>query len=218
MPIQDERTEADRATPRRALRQAKPRRGDEREQALLATAERLLTEGTFDTTSVLQIAAASGVSRQGFYFYFASKISLVATLIAHTLDAIVQPQLADAASVPVGPREMLRGELHAGAELWCEHRAVMVASTELSHSEPAIRNRIAALEEVMSAATADHISAGHRIRDRAHAEELATVFCLMPERGFYELARLNATCEALHARADLILEIWCAAAGLDDAS
>lgn len=217
MPIQHERRQAERATPRRALRNAKPRRGDEREYALLDTAEQLLSQGTFETTSVVQIAGASGVSRQGFYFYFASKSALLATLIARTLDTLAQSHLPNSAPEPVDALATLRKALHTGADLWWEHRAVMMAATELSPREPAIQARMRASDEVLNGATADLIAVGHRIRDRAHAEELAAVFCLMAERNFYEIARSNSSREALHARADLMLEIWSAAAGLDDA-
>src|ERR671933_2819029 len=109
--MSDERT-----TSRRALRNRPARRGDERERALLATAERLLGEDRFERASVAEIAAASGVSRPGFYFYFASKDALLNSLLMRTLDDLTQRlerATDDAATDPVAA---LRSGLHGVAD------------------------------------------------------------------------------------------------------
>ncbi len=47
--------------------------GDDREQAILATAERLLQERPLADFSVDDLAKGAGISRPTFYFYFQSK-------------------------------------------------------------------------------------------------------------------------------------------------
>ncbi|MFY9767921.1 MAG: helix-turn-helix domain-containing protein, partial [Mycobacterium sp.] len=56
----------------RGRRSARPS-GDDREQAILATAERLLEERSFAEISVDDLAKGAGLSRPTFYFYFKSK-------------------------------------------------------------------------------------------------------------------------------------------------
>ena len=54
---------------RRAVRPS----GDDRELAILETAERLLDERSFAEISVDDLAKGAGISRPTFYFYFTSK-------------------------------------------------------------------------------------------------------------------------------------------------
>src|ERR1700727_3137860 len=55
--------------------------GDEREQAILQTAERLLAERSLGETSVDDLTQGAGLSRSAFYFYFPSKDAVVLTLV-----------------------------------------------------------------------------------------------------------------------------------------
>ena len=49
------------------------RKGDLKEQAILATCERLLGEKPLGEIGVDELAAGAGISRPSFYFYFESK-------------------------------------------------------------------------------------------------------------------------------------------------
>jgi TetR/AcrR family transcriptional regulator, ethionamide resistance regulator len=62
---------------RRAVRPS----GDDREHAILATAERLLGERSFADISVDDLAKGAGLSRPTFYFYFKSKEAVLLSLI-----------------------------------------------------------------------------------------------------------------------------------------
>ena len=55
--------------------------GDERERAILATAEQLLEERPLSEISVEDLAKGAGISRPSFYFYFASKDAVLLTLV-----------------------------------------------------------------------------------------------------------------------------------------
>src|SRR5690349_3276456 len=55
--------------------------GDERERAILQTAERLLEERPLREISVDDLARGAGISRPTFYFYFASKEAVLLALL-----------------------------------------------------------------------------------------------------------------------------------------
>ncbi|AKN18748.1 TetR/AcrR family transcriptional regulator [Mycobacterium haemophilum] len=55
--------------------------GDDRQQAILATAERLLKERPLADFSVGDLAKGAGISRPTFYFYFPSKNAVLLSLL-----------------------------------------------------------------------------------------------------------------------------------------
>ncbi|EUA43724.1 HTH-type transcriptional regulator EthR [Mycobacterium xenopi 4042] len=65
-------------------RSARPS-GDDRELAILATAERLLEERSLAEISVDDLAKGAGLSRPTFYFYFPSKDAVLLTLFERVI-------------------------------------------------------------------------------------------------------------------------------------
>jgi TetR/AcrR family transcriptional regulator, ethionamide resistance regulator len=74
------------ATSRRGQREAKPRQGDRREQAILDAARTLLADTPLSDLTIEQIATAAGVSRSSFYFYFADKAQILLVLYSDVLE------------------------------------------------------------------------------------------------------------------------------------
>src|SRR5690348_17668937 len=114
--------------------------GDERERAILETAEHLLEQRPLSEISVDDLAKGAGISRPTFYFYFPSKDAVVLTII----DRLV--------AAATGSREealatMAEGELRAGlrqalADLYGafrSRRAVTLAAAELRMRNPEAR-------------------------------------------------------------------------------
>lgn len=64
----------------RGRRTARPS-GDDRELAILATAENLLEDRPLADISVDDLAKGAGISRPTFYFYFPSKEAVLLTLL-----------------------------------------------------------------------------------------------------------------------------------------
>jgi AcrR family transcriptional regulator len=66
----------------------RPRRptGDDRERAILATAERLLAERSVADISIDDLARGAGISRPTFYFYFPSKDAVLLSLLDRVAD------------------------------------------------------------------------------------------------------------------------------------
>jgi AcrR family transcriptional regulator len=200
--------------PRRALRERPARRGDERELALLRTAERLLIDGNFSAASLSQIASEAGVSRPGFYFYFASKEALLSTLIVRTLDTLVGSMARPTAGEAADPVAALRVGLRTAADLWHDHRAVLMAASELGTGDPAMFERMIATQRALIAPTSELLGRGSRVHSAAHARALAEMFTWMAERNFYVLSRERPSRRRLRARADAMLDVWVTTAGL----
>ncbi len=205
----------ERTTPRRALRERPARRGDERELALLGTAERLLVNDAFMTASLSQIAKESGVSRPGFYFYFASKEALLSTLIVRTLDELVASLPSPQAVEEPDPVSALRTALRAAADLWHDHRAVLMAASELGARDPSMFDRVIATHRALVAPTSDLLRHGTHVASQRDARALADMLTWMAERNFYVLSRERPSRRRLRARADRMLDVWVTAAGLE---
>ncbi|MEU8300344.1 TetR/AcrR family transcriptional regulator [Micromonospora sp. NPDC048909] len=61
-----------------------PTKGDQRERALLDAAVGLLRSRPVAQITIDEVAAAAGITRSGFYFYFESKQALLAEVCAQT--------------------------------------------------------------------------------------------------------------------------------------
>ncbi len=86
----------------RGRRAARPS-GDDREAAILQTAERLLEERLFTEISVDDLAKGAGISRPTFYFYFPSKEAVLLTLVdrvVRDVDAAIEGLTAELPSDP----------------------------------------------------------------------------------------------------------------------
>jgi AcrR family transcriptional regulator len=114
--------------------------GDDREVAILATAERLLEERSLHDISIDDLAKGAGISRPTFYFYFRSKDAVLLAL----LDRVVKE--ADAAStlVPdshlaVDPPRYWRECIASFHRTFREHRAVTLACAEARCTNEEVR-------------------------------------------------------------------------------
>ncbi len=104
--------------------------GDDRESAILATAERLLEQRQLTEISVDDLARGAGISRPTFYFYFKSKDAVLLSLL--------EPMIARADSefegavhrLPADPRRVWRSGIKAFFTAFSSHRAIAKAGTE----------------------------------------------------------------------------------------
>src|SRR5215467_13986156 len=87
--------------------------GDDRERAILATAERLLEERSLSEISVDDLARGAGISRPSFYFYFPSKDAVVLTLIDRLVEEAAGGREAAVAKLAEDPRAGWRQGLEA---------------------------------------------------------------------------------------------------------
>ncbi|WP_102144920.1 TetR/AcrR family transcriptional regulator [Mycobacterium hubeiense] len=123
----------------RGRRSARPS-GDDRELAILTTAERLLEERPFAEISVDDLAKGAGLSRPTFYFYFPSKDAVLLTLFERVMieaDSTLDGQAAEEFSTD--PARSWRDGIYAFMELFRGHRAVALAGLSGRATNPELR-------------------------------------------------------------------------------
>jgi len=186
--------------------------GDDRERAILETAERLLEERSLSEISVDDLAKGAGISRPTFYFYFPSKDAVVLTIIDRLVaDAAEGREEILTALAELGPR----GGLHKGLEnLYAAFRArpgVVRAGTDLRTTNQEARDLWA---EVMEGWVTDvtAVIEAERARGAAPpglpARELAIALVQMNERAQY--ASLLGESPSLDGDRvlDVLIDVW----------
>ncbi|MBW0014196.1 TetR/AcrR family transcriptional regulator [Mycobacterium sp.] len=111
----------------RARRSPRPS-GDDRELAILSTAERLLAERPLTEISVDDLAKGAGLSRPTFYFYFPSKDAVLLTLFERVIveaDSALENMVANP---PADRRALWRTGINVFVETFGAHRAVSLAA------------------------------------------------------------------------------------------
>ncbi|WP_320069805.1 TetR/AcrR family transcriptional regulator [Micromonospora sp. RTGN7] len=203
-------------TPGRDVAVARGRRpgrsvGDDRESAILATAERLLQRRPFGEISVDELARGAGISRPTFYFYFPSKDAVLLTL----LDRVTEE--ADAAACNVldrlaeDPRSRWRELIARFHDTFGAHRAVVLACAEVRATNAEVRRLWArVLERWVQAVEAAVVAERRRgaAPDGLPARDLAIALNSMNERVWY--ATFAGDGPAIDERdvVDVLLELW----------
>jgi len=185
--------------------------GDERERAILATAERLLEDGPLSEISVEDLARGAGISRPSFYFYFPSKDAVLLTLVERVVDEAAANRQEALALLSEDPRAGWHRGLQASFEAFSSRRGVVLAAAELRTTNAEAREL---WSQVMEGWVADAtaIVDAERARGAAPpgppARELATVLVQMNERAHY--ATLSGESPSLDAAglADVLVEVW----------
>lgn len=127
-------------------------------EAISSATARLLAQHAFNDISVAQILAEAKVSRATFYFYFASKFSVLSALLERAMNDIfetVQPFLARPPEE--SPTTALQRSIRAVTQAWHRHRPVLQAANHHWHSEPELRDLWLAIAERFIAAGAVEI-------------------------------------------------------------
>ncbi|MGB6207253.1 TetR/AcrR family transcriptional regulator [Mycobacterium sp.] len=194
----------------RGRRSARPS-GDDREQAILATAARLLEERSFADISVDDLAKGAGLSRPTFYFYFKSKEALLLALLEPMITRADAEYEGAAQRLPADPRRVWRAGIKAFFVAFDSHRAVARAGAEAVASSAEVRAVWSGFMQKWIDQTAALIRA-ERARGAAPetipAVDLATSLNLMNERTM--MAALSAEQPAVdHDRVvDTLAHIW----------
>src|ERR1700754_3961139 len=112
----------------RGRRSSRPS-GDDREAAILRTAERLLEEKPLTEVSVDDLAKGAGISRPTFYFYFPSRDAVVMTIIERMVPAITAAGRTEAMALLLeDPRAGLTQILQEIYATFGERKAVVLAA------------------------------------------------------------------------------------------
>ncbi|OBG77181.1 TetR family transcriptional regulator [Mycobacterium sp. E1214] len=159
--------------------------GDDREQAILATAERLLQERPLADFSVDDLAKGAGISRPTFYFYFRSKNAVLLSLLDQ-MNTKAQTALRSWGAIPADdPAAAWRARIESFFEVSGAHRAVAVAGASATATNPEVRQLWAALMQKWTYHTTVAIKA-ERGRGVAPAtvpaEDLSVALNMLSER------------------------------------
>jgi AcrR family transcriptional regulator len=186
--------------------------GDERERAILETAERLLEERPLSEISVDDLAKGAGISRPTFYFYFPSKDAVVLTIIDRLVAAAAGSREQALTTLAQGdPRAGLRQGLEDLYAAFRSRRAVVLAAAELRTTNEESRRL---WTEVMEGWVADVTAVIEAERARGGAppgqpaRDLAIALVQMNERVQY--ASFAAESPALEEDRviDVLVDIW----------
>jgi AcrR family transcriptional regulator len=168
----------------RGRRSARPS-GDDRELAILATAERLLEDRPLTDISVDDLAKGAGISRPTFYFYFPSKEAVLLTLLDRVINEADSALEALAENLDSDRDTMWRTGINVFFETFGSHKAVIRGGQGVSAINAEVRELWSTFMQKWIAYAAAIIEA-ERQRGAAPntlpAQELATALNLMNER------------------------------------
>jgi AcrR family transcriptional regulator len=192
-------------------RRARRVSGDERESAILATAERLLEERSLQEISVDDLARGAGISRPTFYFYFPSKDAVYLALVDRLVERSKEGQADLLARLAEDPPARWRALLHATYETFGAHRAVVLVGTQLRATNPEARELWA---QVMEGWVLDATAAIEAERARgaapsgARARDLAIALVCMNERVLYATFAADPPTIGEGEVIDVLLSVW----------
>ncbi len=183
--------------------------GEDRERAILQTAERLLAERSLHEISVDDLARGAGISRPTFYFYFASKeavlLALMDRLVEEARRGVALAQLAR------DPPAVLREGLTAVHETFRDHSAVTLAAADARMLSAEVRELWARVMEAFVEETSAAIES-ERERGAAPpgipARDLAIALNLMNERVFHAALARDSPAVGDQTILDTLVEVW----------
>lgn len=117
------------------------RRGDRHRQAILQAVRELLEERPFAELSVSTISLRAGVARSGFYFYFDSKYSVLAQIMAEAAEELEELTQFFAPRQPgESPEEFAKRMVGSAAAVYAHNDPVMTACNAARHADIEIRD------------------------------------------------------------------------------
>jgi AcrR family transcriptional regulator len=167
----------------RGRRGARPS-GDDRELAILETAERLLAERPLAEISVDDLAKGAGISRPTFYFYYPSKDAVLLTLMDRIIAKAYAAREALSADPPKDRNEFWRAGIGVYYSTFHAHQALAGPWSVAKYTNPDARRLWADFMQASIDQTTEVIE-GVRARGAAPntipARELATSLNLLNE-------------------------------------
>jgi AcrR family transcriptional regulator len=185
--------------------------GDDRQQAILATAERLLERRPLADISIDDLARGAGISRPTFYFYFPSKDAVLLTLLDRVIEKADRATAGVLDHLAENPRERWRDAISSFYETFRSHRAVTLACAQARGTNSEVRGLWSTVMEGWVRQTAAAIEAERR-RGAAPpglpARDLAIALNSMNERVLYGSFASERPAVAEHHVVNVLLGVW----------
>jgi AcrR family transcriptional regulator len=119
---------------------ASRRRGDKHRQAIMQAVRELLQEGPFSELSVSAISLRAGVARSGFYFYFDSKYSVLAQMLAEAAEELEELTHYFAPRQPgESPEQFAKRMVGSAAAVYTDNDPVVRACDAARHTDVEIQ-------------------------------------------------------------------------------
>jgi AcrR family transcriptional regulator len=186
--------------------------GDDREAAILATAERLLEGKTFADISVDDLAKGAGLSRPTFYFYFPSKEAVLLSLFERVIVEADSALEALTANPPAEAKALWRQGINVFVRTFGAHRAVSLAA-ERSRTNDEICELWSTFMQkwvAHSAAIIDVERARGAAPDTLPSQELSTALNLLNEKVMLTSFAAEVPSLAGERVLDTLVHIWMA--------
>lgn len=220
-PLQPEDPQADQPRPEQPG-SAKPGRGrriartsgEDRERAILQTAERLLEEHPIGDVSVDDLARGAGISRPAFYFYFPSKVAVVLTLVDRMVEEAEAFREQTARALATDPAGSWRDSIEIFYAIFGAHRAVIRAAADLTATSEQARELWSQIMEGWVGNVVERIEA-ERARGAAppgtSARDLAIALVQMNERALRAIFVEETPAVAEDEAIDTLVHVWLSA-------
>jgi AcrR family transcriptional regulator len=197
------------ALPRIPERRRRPV-GEEKRAAILSAIEDLLRERPLSGISISDIAAAAGVGRSGFYFYFASKGAAVTAMLGD----VFAEMLTGATGFTEGTElstSSVRTAMYAAWNAWREHQGLILAMLDARGSDAAVRELwdawIERFVHGIGYAVADRRAAS-QVVDGLDVPDLMRALLGANERTFERLSRTGAGPEQADRAVEALVAVW----------
>ncbi|ORW43049.1 TetR family transcriptional regulator [Mycobacterium paraense] len=136
------------------------RRGDKHRQAIMQAVRDLLEEKPFAELSVSTISERAGVARSGFYFYFDSKYSVLAQIVADATEELEELTQYFAPRQPgESPEQFAKRMVRSAAAVYAHNDPVMTACNVARYTDIEIRDILERQFEVVLRQIADVVDA-----------------------------------------------------------
>jgi TetR/AcrR family transcriptional regulator, ethionamide resistance regulator len=158
--------------------------GDERESAILETAENLLQSRPLADISVDDLARGAGISRPTFYFYFRSKDAVLQTLLERVIAEADASLAALVADPPTERIEFWRAGIDVFYSTFRAHRVMVGPATVARHTNAEVRDLWSAFMQRSvdhTTGVIDMLRARGEVPANLPAHELATTLNLLNE-------------------------------------
>jgi TetR/AcrR family transcriptional regulator, ethionamide resistance regulator len=202
-----------------ATRDPKPARGrrtprvsgDERERAILETAEKLLAERPLHEISVDDLARGAGISRPTFYFYFPSKEAVLLSLLDRLVEEARSGSVRAIERLPEDPPARLREGIEGVYKTFNAHRAVALAATDASVTSDDVRelwSRVMGQFVEETTAAIEALRAQGVAPPGIPARDLATALNLMNERAMLATFAQGSPAIDEERLIDTLVSVW----------
>jgi TetR/AcrR family transcriptional regulator, ethionamide resistance regulator len=201
------------AAPSRSSRGRRAARisSDEREAAILRTAEQLLGERSLADISIDDLAAGAGISRPAFYFYFPSKDAVVLTLVDRLVEGANYAKDAALDRFVADPASGWRQVIQIFYDVLGAHRAVIRAAMELSATNSEARELRSQVTEGWVQGVTERIEEERKrgaAKSGLPARDLATALVQMNDRAMLAVFADESPAVSEDRLVDVLCEIW----------